>query len=211
MREDVKKIYDSLLSRYEALNDIGNDIIAAFDCLQTCATSGHKILLCGNGGSDADCNHFVGELMKGFILPRTLSKDDRIRILYPEIADKLQYGIPAISLNAHSALVSAFSNDVDPVFVYAQQLLGYYRPGDVLIGFSTSGNSENVINAFKVMNALGGKSIAFTGHSGGILSTLADILIAVPATETYKVQELHLPVYHCICMMLEQYIFGLAG
>lgn len=208
MREDVKKIYDNFLNRYPVLKDIGNDIIAAFDCLVICANAGHKILLCGNGGSDADCNHFVGELMKGFMLPRSLSKDNRIRVLYPEIADKLQYGIPAISLNAHSSLISAFSNDVDPEFVYAQQLFGYFRSGDVLVGFSTSGNSENVVNAFKVMNALGGKSIAFTGHSGGKLTSLADVLIAVPATETYKVQELHLPVYHCICMMLEQYVFG---
>jgi len=163
-----------------------------------------KLLLCGNGGSSADCDHIVGELMKGFLLKRRVD-DEKI----PEdIRAHLQGSLPAISLCSHTASVSAFINDAEPSMVYAQMLYGYAYADDLFIGLSTSGNSSNVVNAAIVAKALGIKTVALTGESSSKLSEICDITIRVPETETYKIQELHLPVYHYLCASVEEYFFG---
>lgn len=164
---------------------------------------GGKVLLCGNGGSCADCDHIVGELMKGFLLPRTVT-DLRI----PEdLRGKLQGSLPAISLPSQSAILSAFANDVEPDMVYAQLVYGYAKPEDMFVGLSTSGNSTNVVEAARVAKALGLKTVAMTGLKESRLSEICDITIQVPETETYKIQELHLPIYHDICLEVEKIFF----
>ena len=174
---------------------------------------GAKILLCGNGGSCADCDHIVGELMKGFMLRRKVS-DVTYRKLednFPEeakwLADNLQEGIPAISLSAHSAVFTAFANDVEPDMVYAQMAYAYGRAGDTVIGISTSGNSKNVVNAMRVAKSIGLKTIGLVGEKKCLLDDICDVTIKVPQTETYKVQEYHLPVYHYICSEIEKTLF----
>ena len=167
-------------------------------------------MLCGNGGSCADCEHIAGELLKGFLLKREPT-GVTLRALAEELSDdakKLQCAIPAIPLPSLSGVVSAFNNDVDSSLVYAQLVYAFGRENDVLLAFSTSGNSENVVKAVKAARALGISSIAFTGESGGKLLSLADVCIRVPESETYKIQEYHLPVYHAICAEVEKNIFG---
>jgi D-sedoheptulose 7-phosphate isomerase len=177
-------------------------------------TSGGKILLCGNGGSCCDCEHIVGELMKGFMLKRTPKKEfsDIMKSLYGEVgegmADKLQGAIPAISLPSQASLVSAFSNDVDASMVYAQLVYGYARPGDTVVGLTTSGNSKNVVNAFKVAKAMGVKTVALTGNKPSMCDEVCDCVIKAPESETFKVQEYHLPIYHWLCAEMENKIFG---
>lgn len=185
----------------------------AKNALIGCFEKGGKLLLCGNGGSCADCDHIVGELMKGFRSKRPLSdeKKAQLRSRYSDIddnvMDKLQNALPAISLPSFTALNTAYANDVDPQLMYAQGVFGLAAENDVLIAISTSGNSKNVVEAAKVAKALGIRVIALTGGSGGMLGKLADICICVPETETYKVQELHLPVYHSLCEEIETYFF----
>jgi len=208
MKSNVQVIFDGLFERYPQLLDIKPSVEYTFRLLKKTFLSDGKLLLCGNGGSDADCNHIVGELMKGFKLPRCLSANHKINLLYPEMAKYLQGGLPAISLGAHTSFVSAYSNDVKSEFVFAQQILGYYKEGDSLICISTSGNSLNVVNAAKAMKALGGKVIGLTGEKGGELRDFSDVCICVPEKETFKVQELHLPIYHTLCMMLEREFFS---
>ena len=194
---------NELLTRYPALKTCENEIIAARDAWIACYEQGGKILLCGNGGSCADCDHIVGELMKGFLLKRKVD-DKKI----PEnIREHLQGSLPAISLSAHTAFMSAFINDVEPSMVYAQMLYGYAQPNDVFIGMSTSGNSANVVNAATLAKAIGLETVALTGKNGGTLSEICDVTIRVPETETYKVQELHLPVYHYLCAEVEKHFF----
>lgn len=167
-------------------------------------------MTCGNGGSAADAAHIVGELMKGFKRKRklTLAQRSRIEALFPEegakLADHLQQAIPAISLVDQNVLISAFINDVCPEMVYAQQVFGYGKKGDVLVGISTSGNSKNVVNACKIAKAVDVRTIALTGAHGGALLDLCDVIIRVPAIDTYQVQEYHLPIYHTLCSMLER-------
>ncbi|MBR4909916.1 MAG: SIS domain-containing protein, partial [Clostridia bacterium] len=171
-------------------------------------------LLCGNGGSAADCEHIVGELMKGFLSKRRLSEELKQSMIKnagyinKDWLEKLQGGLPAISLTSAAALNSAFCNDVDPELVYAQQLMGLGDDRDVLLCISTSGNSKNVCAAATVGKALGIKVIGLTGKSGGKLKEIADICICAPETETYKVQELHLPIYHYICAEAEKHFFN---
>ena len=166
--------------------------------------NGGKVLVCGNGGSAADSEHIVGELMKGFMLKRTVT-DERI----PEhLRCGLQGALPAISLPSQSAILSAFINDVDPEMMYAQLVYGYANENDILIGLSTSGNSENVVNAAIVAKAKGAKVIALTGAKESKMNTISDITIKAPETETYKVQELHLPIYHYLCAETEKHFFG---
>lgn len=205
-----------LIDRYPALRVCREDIFAAYEVLKASYLQGGKLLLAGNGGSSADCEHIVGELMKGFCKERKPKEEMRRKLIAadPErgkvLAERLQGGLPAIALSGHSALTTAFLNDVAEggVLAFAQQLYGYAKPEDVFFGISTSGNSKNVLYAAVVARALSLPVIALTGRSGGKLAAEATVAIRVPETETYRIQELHLPVYHCLCLMLEEYFFG---
>ena len=204
---------EELLKRYPALSEIREEIISAEEAVTECYKSGGKLLLCGNGGSCADCEHIVGELMKGFLKKRPLSEAKKAEMkannpcLEEDILNKLQQALPAISLPSITALNSAFCNDVDAELVYAQPLMSLGRKNDLLIAISTSGSSKNVCAAAKVAKALGIKVIGLTGGSGGKLKNIADICVCVPETETFKIQELHLPVYHYICAAVESKFF----
>ncbi len=214
MKDQVKEIFERFLNDYPNLEICRNSINESFVIITGCYLSGGKILICGNGGSASDSEHIVGELMKGFILKRPLKIEARKKIeeVFPEdsqyLVDNLQGALPAISLVSHTALSSSFINDVQPDMVFAQQVYGYGKPGDVLLGLSTSGNSPNVINAIKIAHALDLKTIGMTGETGGIMKRLCDVTVCVPARETYKIQELHLPVYHALCAMIEEEFFG---
>ena len=172
-----------------------------------CFKSGCKLMVCGNGGSSSDSAHIVGELVKGFMSKRPLSADLVEKIGQPW-AQNLQMGLPAIDLTANNALIGAVANDQDGLLPYAQQVMAYARPGDVLLGISTSGNAENVVRAMITARALGAKCVALTGRDGGKMRQYADVLLNVDETETYKVQEKHLPLYHQLCMRVEKRIFG---
>ena len=204
---------NELIERYPVLSEIKDDITKATKEMMTCYESGCKVLLCGNGGSCADCDHIAGELMKGFLKKRPLSSTQKEELttnmpsLDDELLSKLQCGLPAISLPSMTAPNSAFANDVDPDLIYAQGVLALGKAGDILIGISTSGNSKNVCAAAKIAKATGCKVIGLTGCKGGELKEYADVCICVPESETFKIQELHLPVYHCICAMIEEYFF----
>ena len=205
---------NELIERYPSLAVCRGDIEAAKDVLIDCYEKGGKLLLCGNGGSSADCDHIVGELMKGFLLKRPIpdSKREEMAARCPEIdcavLDKLQMGLPAISLTSINALNTAFATDVDPELMYAQSVFALGRPGDVLIALSTSGNAKNVAEAAKVARAIGMKVVSLTGRDGGALRSLSDVCIIAPECETYKIQELHLPVYHAICADVEEHFFS---
>lgn len=208
---------ENLLKRYPILSVCRKSIEESYRVLESCFLKGNKILIAGNGGSCADAQHIVGELMKGFKRPRKCSEELKVQlknidpIRGEELAEKLQGGLPAIALTDHQALNTAYINDVENggLFFYAQQVYGFGRAGDVFLGISTSGNSKNVMNALVVAKAVGMKVIGLTGANGGELAESADVTIKVPETETYKIQELHLPVYHCLCLMLEEKFFGL--
>ena len=192
-----------LLERYPALYECRNNIEKALDMLTDTYKNGGKVLVCGNGGSAADSEHIVGELMKGFLSKREVT-DKRI----PEkLRKSLQGALPAISLPSQCAVLSAFVNDVEPDMMYAQLVYGYARENDLVIGISTSGNSKNVVNAVEVAKCVGVKTLSLTGKNESKLSELSDVTIRVPETETYKVQELHLPVYHYLCAGVEKAMF----
>lgn len=194
---------NDLIKRYPALNEIRCDIKNAAELMLECYNNKGKILVCGNGGSAADCEHIVGELMKGFMSKRLLT-DEKIP---EELRNNLQGSLPAISLPSQSAIISAFANDVEPDFVYAQLTYGYANKNDLLIGISTSGNSKNIVNAVKVAKAMGVKTMALTGKNESELSKLCDVTIKAPETETYKIQEYHLPIYHYLCAEIENKLF----
>ena len=201
-----------LLARYPVLTACEKEIVAARDALISCYKNGGKVLLAGNGGSCADCDHIVGELMKGFLKKRPLSEEKKreMKAAYAvddAILSSLQVGLPAISLQSLTALNSAFCNDVDPELIYAQSVLGLGKAGDVLIALSTSGNAKNVAAAVAVAKSIGMTVIGMTGAKGGRLRDMADYPIPVPETETFKVQELHLPVYHYLCAAVEAHFF----
>lgn len=204
---------NELLKRYPALTEIKDDIEKAAKELIACYENGGKVLLCGNGGSSADCEHIAGELMKGFLKKRPVSDEKRTQMksnapyLEDEILSKLQCGLPAVSLPSMTALNSAFCNDVDPELIYAQPLMALGNKNDILIAISTSGNSKNVYAAVKVAKALGLRVIGLTGASGGKLKGIADVCICAPEEETFKIQELHLPVYHYLCAETETRFF----
>ncbi len=208
MKNKTIQYLNELIRRYPSLEVNKEDIQSAVEQLIKCYQSDGKLLCCGNGGSAADCEHIVGELMKGFMLPRRLSDDLISKISDDTLSNALQYGLPAISLVSHSALTTAFSNDRMPEAGFAQQVLGYGRKNDVLLCLSTSGNSLNCVYAAKVAKAIGMKVISLTGKLESKLSQLSDVTIQVPEVETYKAQELHLPVYHTICLMLENEFYG---
>lgn len=202
------------MERYPNLAVCEEDIKKAYELLETAYLNGGKLLVCGNGGSASDSEHIVGELMKEFKLKRRVyvKHAAALRAIDPELgqflADNLQGALPAISLTAHSSLQTAFMNDVVPELVFAQQVNGYGKEGDVFLGISTSGNSKNVLYAAVNAKAKGLKVIGLTGSKENKLMNYADVCIRVPETETYKIQELHLPVYHCLCLMLEEKFFG---
>lgn len=202
-----------LLENYPALSSCEESINKALELMEETYKSGGKILLCGNGGSCADCDHIVGELMKGFLSKRPVKPEFKkdLENLFPDdaeyMAEHLQQGISAISLNSHAAVLSAFANDVAADMVYAQMVYGYGRKNDLLIGISTSGNSKNVVNAVKVAKAMGIKTVALTGKKECLLD-MADVTVKAPETETYRIQEYHLPIYHYLCAELERRIFG---
>lgn len=214
LEERLYKHIDLLIKRYPSLESIKEDIINGYLVIEECYLNNGKLLIAGNGGSAADSEHIAGELMKRFKLPRPVSKElaDKLRtvdsVRGEELAKNLECSLMAIPLVAHEALSTAYINDVDGYGVFAQQLLGFGREGDVFLGISTSGNSKNVMNATVVARALGIKVVGLTGAKGGELSTVADVTVKVPETETYMIQELHLPIYHCWCLMLEDKFFG---
>lgn len=197
----------NLLQRRPELAGASQSILQAYEVLRKSFRSGGKVLLCGNGGSAADADHWAGELLKGFCQDRPLSKKERSG-LRPAIAAKLQGALPAIPLTSFPAASTAFGNDVDPDLAYAQLTSALGRRGDVLVGLSTSGNAKNVCAAAEVARAKGLKVIALTGASGGKLKPLTDVCICAPTRETYRAQEYHLPIYHCLSLMLEEEFFG---
>jgi len=206
MKSATNEILDGVLSRYPALEVCRGDVVAAFEVLLAAYRSGGKVLTCGNGGSAADAEHVVGELMKCFRKRREIPAAIAAK-LRPELAVKLEGTLPAISLVSMEGLLTAFANDVAWETAFAQQVLALARPGDVLVALSTSGNSANCVAAAEVMRAVGGRSIALTGQAASRLSDVCDVAIRVPETETFRVQELHLPVYHALCAMLEEELF----
>ncbi|MFA5448768.1 MAG: SIS domain-containing protein [Sphaerochaeta sp.] len=203
-----------LLERYPQLKDMQADLEAAAQLLLEAAQAKKVILVAGNGGSAADAEHIVGELMKSFVLPRPLDAQlkDRLievdQVMGVHIATHLQQGIAAICLSSHTALSSAFANDVDSALSYAQQVVGYGSEDALFWGISTSGNAKNVIQAAVTAKAMGMKVIGMTGGDGGMFKKYCDVCLRVPETETYKVQELHLPIYHWLCIYLEEMLFG---
>lgn len=213
MKHEIALILEELFSRYHQLSVCKGDIEEALDILIQSYYNGGKVLICGNGGSAADSEHIVGELMKGFILKRRIGNASiqKIKEALPKdweyLSNNLQGALPAISLTSQSAISSAFINDVQPDMVFAQQVYGYGKEGDVVIGLSTSGNSKNVINAIKIAKAFGMKTVGLTGQQGGLMGPLCDVTIKVPAIETFKVQEYHLPIYHALCASIEQEFF----
>lgn len=195
---------EQLIERYPILSQCRESIAAALKLMIETYKNGGKVLVCGNGGSAADSEHIVGELMKGFLSHRQVS-DDRIP---KSLSKNLQGALPAISLPSQCAILSAFINDVEPDMMYAQLVYGYAREGDLVIGLSTSGNSGNIVNAVEVAKCVGARTLALTGEKESKLSDMATVTIRVPETETYKVQELHLPVYHYLCAETEKEMFG---
>lgn len=214
LESKIQKHLEVLLERYPQIETCRNDIEKAYLILEKCYENDHKLLIAGNGGSAADSEHIAGELMKRFKVPRPVTSNfaEKLKAIDPvrgeNLAKNLERGLMSIPLVAHEALTTAYINDVDGLGVFAQQLYGFGRPGDVFLGISTSGNSKNVMSATVVARALGIKVIGLTGAKGGELANVSDVAIKVPETETYMIQELHLPVYHCLCSMLEDRFFG---
>ena len=205
---------DLLILRYPQLIVAKDCIVEAYQILEESYTNDGKLLVAGNGGSAADAEHIVGELMKGFVNPRKLEAEysDALITVNKELgrvlSENIQGALPAIALDGHLALTTAYLNDCEPLLCFAQQVNGYGRKSDVFLGISTSGNSRNILYAATVAKAKGMKVIGLTGEKDSKLSEISDTCIQVPETETYKIQELHLPVYHCLCLMLEDTFFG---
>lgn len=206
---------EELIKRYPELKSCKQDIISAFEVLKECYSNEKKLLIAGNGGSCSDAEHIVGELMKGFKYKRSLNDNLKSKLISAdskrgtELAAKLQGALPAIALDGHQGLNTAFANDVENggLLTFAQQTLGYGNFGDVLLAISTSGNSQSVMYAVITAKAKGMKVIGLTGKDGGELAKYSDVAIIAPSNETFMIQEYHLPIYHCLCLMLEQYFF----
>lgn len=206
-------ILEELIDRYPALKDQKDNILNSFEILKNSFEGGNKLLIAGNGGSAADSNHIVGELMKSFEVDRKIDSDLYNKIKSnpkygEELVSSLQGALPTISLNNHESLNTAFLNDVNPRAAFAQQIIGYGNEGDVFLGISTSGNSKNVVMAAITAKAKGLKVIGLTGNRNSDLEEVADITIKAPESRVFKVQEYHLPIYHCLCLMLEDYFFN---
>lgn len=210
----LEKHINLLISRYPALGEVKQDIVDAYLVMEECYEHDGKLLIAGNGGSAADAEHIAGELMKRFKTPRPVTPEfaDKLKSIDAlrgdNLAKNLERSLMAIPLVAHEALTTAYINDVDGLGVFAQQLFGFGRPGDVFLGISTSGNSKNIMSATVVARALGIKVIGLTGAKGGEVATVADVCVKVPSDETYMIQEFHLPIYHCWCLMLEDKFFA---
>jgi len=216
--DQAKMLLERILARYPALLHLREPITRAVEIICRCHRAGGQVLVCGNGGSAADAEHIVGELVKQFKLPRRISAADTklLRDALGEetsthIAAHLQQGVRAISLVSQTSLTTAVANDTDATFIFAQQAYVYGKTGDVLIGLSTSGNSANVVKALQVGKAFGLSTLALTGAGDCALDACSDVILKAPATETFEVQEFHLPIYHAICMMVEENLFGAAG
>ena len=211
--DNKELIFHNLIERYPVLEPVKESVRQAGELLETCYKNDGKLLIGGNGGSSADAEHIVGELMKGFVKKRPLPEEMKQAIMAADaghgkpLADSLQGALPAIALSGHPGLSTAFLNDIDGEMTYAQQLYGYGRTGDVFLGISTSGNSKNINYAVTVAKARQIPVIGLTGRDGGVLARRADVAIVVPEYETYKIQELHLPIYHALCLMLEECFF----
>lgn len=209
----MEETLQELLEKHEPLKPLGFAIEKAGESLIDCYRKGGKVLVCGNGGSSADADHIVGELMKSFEKERPV--DSTVRKYLQEcfgeqgkgLADSLQQGLPALSLSAHTSLITAITNDLGGDFIFAQQVMGYGHAGDVLLALSTSGNARNVVNALMAAKAKEMVTIGMTGETGGKMKVLCDILINVPENRTAGVQELHLPIYHALCRMIEEALF----
>ena len=214
MEKRVEKQLEILVNRYPELSAVKKEISEAYQILENCYAHGGKLLAAGNGGSAADAEHIVGELMKGFKLPRKPEAGFADKLVKENeelgtvLAESLQGALPAIALDGHPALSTAYMNDCEPLLCFAQQVNGYGKSGDVFLGISTSGNSKNVLYAATTAHAKGMKVIGLTGAKSSKLEQMSDVCIKVPQTETYMIQELHLPVYHCLCLMLEERFFG---
>ena len=213
LKRNIEKYITVLCERYPVLKSVENEIIEAYLLLEESYKNGGKLLIAGNGGSAADAEHIVGELMKGFKLSRKLQEDFADKLIKENsefgtvLAQNLQGALPAIALDGHPALSTAYMNDCEPILCFAQQVYGYGKAGDVFLGISTSGNSKNILYAATTARAKGMKVIGLTGAKNSKLDQMCDVCIKVPQTETYKIQELHLPVYHCLCLMLENEFF----
>lgn len=211
---DYLKHINLLIERYPALETQKKAIEQVYFVLTECYQNGGKLLIAGNGGSAADAEHIVGELMKSFVLARKLDQSfvDKLIEIDPEmgsvLAANLQGALPAIALDGHFALSTAYMNDCEPLLCFAQQVNGYGKAGDVFVGISTSGNSKNVLYAATVAKAKGMKVVGLTGAKHSKLSEIADVCIKAPSTETYMIQEYHLPIYHALCLMIEDRFFG---
>ena len=217
LEKRLEKHIDLLIERYPVLEVCKEDIISGYELLEDCYAKGGKLLIAGNGGSAADAEHIAGELMKRFKTPRPIPNELKEKLVKidpvrgEDLSKNLERPLMAIPLVAHEALTTAYINDVDGLGVFAQQLYGYGKEGDVFFFIFTSGNSKNVMNATVVARALGLKVLGLTGKLGGELNEVSNICVKVPETETYMIQELHLPIYHCWCLMLEDYFFGEGG
>lgn len=206
--------FEELIKRYPVLSQVRRPIMRAYQIIKLAYENDKKLLIAGNGGSASDSGHISGELMKGFEIARPVPKEFADRLIEADpkrgkiLSENLEQALMAIPLVTQEALMTAYMNDVGEVGVFAQQLYGYARDGDVFLGISTSGNSENIIRAAVTAKAIGIKVVALTGNTGGELAQMADCAVIVPAMEAYKIQELHLPIYHCWCHMLERHFFG---
>ena len=210
----LMKYINLLVERYPSLDFVKDDIVAAYLLMEETYENGGKLLVAGNGGSAADAEHIVGELMKGVKLSRKLEADFAEQLVAENVelggvlAENLQGALPAIALDGHPALSTAYMNDCEPLLCFAQQINGYGKPGDVFLGISTSGNSKNMLFAATTAHAKGMKVIGLTGAKDSRLMDMSDVCIKAPQTETYMIQELHLPIYHCLCLMLEDKFFA---
>lgn len=214
LEENIQKQIDVLIERYPLIDNCKKEIVKAYLVLEESYANGNKLLVAGNGGSAADSEHIVGELMKGFENPRKLSLEYKERLMSVNdelgkvLGENLQMALPTIALDGHVALTTAYMNDCEPLLCFAQQVNGYGKEGDVFLGISTSGNSKNILYAAVVAKAKGMKVVALTGAKDSKLSQIADVTIKAPETRTYRIQEYHLPIYHCLCLMLEERFFG---
>ena len=214
LEDKLKKHIDLLIKRYPMLEKCKQDIINGYLMLEDCYAHGGKLLIAGNGGSAADAEHIVGELMKGFKLSRKSDIDFKNKLLNEDkklglvLSEKLQGALPAIALDGHPALSTAYMNDCEPLLCFAQQVNGYGKEGDIFLGISTSGNSKNILYSAVTAHVKCLKVLGLTGEKDSKLSAIADTCVHVPETETYMIQELHLPIYHCWCLMLEEKFYG---
>lgn len=214
MEKRIVMHLDTLIKRYPELKKCEKEILESYLVLEECYKKGGKLLIAGNGGSAADSEHIVGELMKSFKLPRILHEDFKMKLINENselgeaLANNLQGALPAIALDGHFALSTAYMNDCEPLLCFAQQVNGYGNKNDVFLGISTSGNSKNIIYAAITAKAKGMKVIGLTGAKDSKLSEISNVTIKVPEIETYKIQEYHLPIYHVLCLMLEDEFFG---